>query len=237
MSGCVSLTIHSCPPHRVRVVATMLEQRWLVDVDGADRKTLHLGYPYSIDTSTVDELVHDLRDVAPDIAFTVTDDPDDEWLGSLRRYVPALGLFEASCDHDGNVVFTVADIVKLDTLRPARRQAKLGLPWEEAIAEMPPGEVTEPQPCKVRWEPATGQLTVHAGGPGGSDLPLASGCVTAVDDDGNLADPAAADTVLAGAGFLRANEWEAQNVTCRVWATDVYRLADDLDERGAPTRV
>lgn len=58
------------------------------------------------------------------------------------------------------------------------------------------------------------------------DLPLAPASVTAVDDDGNLADPAAADTVLASAGFLRANEWEAQNVTCRVWATSVYRIAD-----------
>ncbi len=228
------LTIHACPPHRVRAVATALEDHWLVDVDGSARKTLQIGEPYTIDTSEVDELADDLIETAPEMSFTAQTDPTDEWLGSLRRYVPALHRFEASCDHDGSAVFTTAQVRELDLLAPEARLARLGVPWSTAIEAMPTGDVIEPEPYATCWIPSTGEITVLAAGPDGADVGVTPACVTAVDDDGNLASSAAADAALAGCGFLRVNAWEALNATCRAWGTDVYWTTDNTDASTAP---
>lgn len=225
-----SLTIHSCPPHRVRSVATILEDRGLIHREHVERRTLLIGLTCTPDLCSPGDLLDladDLIDTAPEVSFTVYEDPTDEWLGSFCRYVPGLGRFVASTDHDGDAVFTAREVLELDQMSTSDRRAALGVPWSDAIAAMPTGDAVEPQPHGTRWDPASGEITVLGAGPDGADVTIAPACVAEVDDDGNLADTTAADIALAGSGFLRVNPWEALNVTCRTWGTDVYLAPED----------
>ncbi|RSM68666.1 hypothetical protein DL991_41080 [Amycolatopsis sp. WAC 01375] len=221
-----TLIVHSCPPYRVRAVAAVLRARGLTDDDPDSRQTLHLGEAYmssDLVGRDVAVLIDDLTQVAPEAAFTVYEDATDEWLGTVDRVVPPLGRFTAATDHDGNAVFTVDEILEFDQLEPGERQARLGIPWVNAIATMPEGAMAEPVPHETEWTPADGRVIVLAAGQDGADVLIEATCLATVDDHGNLETAATADAALAGAGFLRANPWEPLNQTCRKWGTAVYR--------------
>lgn len=223
----VDLTIHHCPPQRIRAIATILEDREWIDGNGAALRSLDRGRPYELDPISsieVAALAQHLIGHAPEMAFTIRQSPTDEWPGQLSRYVPGLDQFESETNHDGEPVFTAAMILTLDALPPEQRLVALGTPWSAAIAAMPTGTVREPEPRAARWTPATGEITVL--GAGGSDITVPQRCTATVDDDGHLGDDLAADAALAAVGFHRANPWEALNTTCRLWGTDVYRAQD-----------
>ncbi|OXM57075.1 hypothetical protein CFP71_10085 [Amycolatopsis thailandensis] len=223
------LTIHHCPPQRIRAIATILEDREWIDRNGVTRRTLDLGRPYELDPISsieVAALTEQLITAAPEMAFTICQSPTDEWPGSHTRHVPGLGQFESETNHDGEPVFTAATVLALDALPPDQRLAALGIPWSTAIAAMPAGAVREPEPCTARWTPATGEVTVLGTDVDGSDIEVPARCTTTVDDDGNLGDHLAADEALAASGFHRANPWEPLNTTCRLWGTGVYRRHD-----------
>ena len=135
------------------------------------------------------DLADDLIDAAPEVSFTVHEDPTDEWPGSLCRYVPGLGRFGASSNHDGDAVFIAREVLGLDQMSSDDRRAALGVPWSEAIAAMSTDNAVEPQPYVTRWDPASGEVTVL--GAGGVDVTIIPVCVTGVDDDGLLADTSA----------------------------------------------
>src|SRR5690606_37765226 len=73
---------------------------------------------------------HDL-----DVPFSVAEDPKFEWLGTLCRYHPDLGMHEADCDANGQAVLTDATYSALaatartpDALLGGIRE-DLGLDW------------------------------------------------------------------------------------------------------------
>jgi hypothetical protein len=45
----------------------------------------------------------------PDFAFSINDEPQDEYLGSIHLHVPGLPDFVGSCDGNGNVVFGIGE--------------------------------------------------------------------------------------------------------------------------------
>ena len=75
-----------------------------------------------------------------DIAFTVSEDPKYEWLGTLCRYQPGKGMHEVDCDANAQAVLTDGELAALiRTLAdPAaildRITATLGLDWQTPAA-------------------------------------------------------------------------------------------------------
>jgi hypothetical protein len=81
-----------------------------------------------------------LREEGQDVAFTVTEDPKYEWLGTLCRYQPGKGMHEVDCDANAQAVLTDGELtVLIRTLTdPAaildRITARLGLDWQTPAA-------------------------------------------------------------------------------------------------------
>lgn len=81
-----------------------------------------------------------LGEVGQDIAFTVTEDPKYEWLGTLCRYQPGKGMHEVDCDANAQAVLTDGELVALirTIADPAtiveRITAALGLDWQTPAA-------------------------------------------------------------------------------------------------------
>src|SRR3954464_13799885 len=112
-----AVTIHACPPHRVRTVLDALDEYDLYYEDAANNATLHLGAHYCADElrcGSAADLADELIKAAPEVAFTVYEEPAYEWVGTSCTYVPGLGLFSADCDTDGDVLFTRTHVLELE---------------------------------------------------------------------------------------------------------------------------
>ncbi|WP_026820054.1 DUF3145 family protein [Arthrobacter castelli] len=115
----VQLTVFDCPPTQAAAVLDLIDQRDLDPEYGTghqrhDQLSLHLAYR---DTEgpcgSADEIATQLQLTAPDASWQVWEDPKYEWLGSLCRFTPGLGLWTAPCDADGCPVFTDQQVLTL----------------------------------------------------------------------------------------------------------------------------
>lgn len=81
-----------------------------------------------------------LTEEGQDVAFTVTEDPRYEWLGTLCRYQPGKGMHEVDCDANAQAVLTDSELAVLtrESTDPAtildRITATLGLDWKTPAA-------------------------------------------------------------------------------------------------------
>lgn len=222
------VTIHACPPHRVKTVLTILENYGLdseyADDDapdtGADtRPAVHLDAVYACEntftcghiTGLADALIKD----APDVAFSAHEAPAYDGLGTTCIHVPGLGLFTADCDSHGEPMFTQTRLLKLADEPLDVRQQALGLPWSTAIAAMPPGcAVVEPERFVTLWNRRHGEVIVVGGKQCGGEL-IFAGPAAATNDQ--------VDAALAERGFQPAEKWTRVDEPHQLWRTDVYR--------------
>ena len=81
-----------------------------------------------------------LTDEGQDVAFTVTEDPKYEWLGTLCRYQPGKGMHEVDCDANAQAVLTDGELATLISTLPDpaaildQITATLGLDWQTPSA-------------------------------------------------------------------------------------------------------
>lgn len=78
-----------------------------------------------------------LREHGADVAFTVSEDPKYEWLGTLCRYQPGKGVHEVDCDASENALLTDQAFRRLcNDTEPATALARirdhLGVAWQSA---------------------------------------------------------------------------------------------------------
>lgn len=87
-----------------------------------------------------DAVLEALTDHGQSIAFTVTEDPKYEWLGTMCRYDPARGMHEVECDSNARALLVDSTLTRLcgQSEDPAQIldqiRAILGLDWD-----IPPG--------------------------------------------------------------------------------------------------
>lgn len=116
----LQLQILDCPLSQVQAVIDLVDQMGLhlehvSDGQAADDH-LGLGLTYMNDQTrcgSAQEIAQHLQQVAPDASWQVWEDPKYEWLGTLFRFTPALGLFAANCDAAGTPVFTDERVLEL----------------------------------------------------------------------------------------------------------------------------
>ncbi len=81
-----------------------------------------------------------LAEEGQDVAFTVTEDPKYEWLGTMCRYQPGRGMHEVDCDANAQAVLSDSALAALtrEGSDPAtilaRITATLGLDWQTPAA-------------------------------------------------------------------------------------------------------
>lgn len=220
-----SLTLHSCLPHRVRAVRAVLEQHDFIDsTDDQGRVSVTLGVPYTVsesfpvgDSAAVSRA---LMEAAPEVSFTVYEEPAYDWLGEIFVYVPHLGVFPASCDNSGTPLLPQPYLLNIEDQEPAERQMRLGMPWLDAIKAMPGGIVTEPDSFAVHCIPHHNEFVVIGCKQGASDLRFSA----RMADRLPTADLPASDGVLAEWNFRRFRDWTPLDETSQLWRTDVYKL-------------
>ncbi|WP_370973632.1 DUF3145 family protein [Amycolatopsis sp. cg9] len=215
-------TIHACPPHRVRTVLDTLAEYDLAYDDAEDNTTLHVGEWYTATEfrcASATDVAHQLINHAPEVAFTVYEEPAYEWIGTTCTYVPELGLFTAGCDTDGDPLLPQKHVLELEGKPDDVRQQGLGVPWLTAIADMPAGPVVEPPRFATHWDRRHGDVVVVAAAQDGGDLAFPA-----------PATPADVDKALAERGFQRVDDWSALDETAQLWRADVYRPADGTDD-------
>lgn len=220
-----SATIHSCPPHRVRAVFDALKEYGFAayatvdDTAGAGSAApvfVTVGEAYFAEQFPCNkaiDLAADLMRCAPEVAFTVYEQPAYDLVGVTCTYVPGLGRFTASCDNSGEPVFPQSRVLELACETEAVRQEQLGVPWLTAIADLPTRVVVEPDRFATHWIRRHGEVVVIEGRQGGGDLILP---VAATEE---------VDMVLSRHGFQRADEWRKLDDTAQLWRTDLYRSA------------
>ena len=209
--------IHACPPYRVRPVLDILAEYGLADEDTTNGATLTVGEWYSADEfrcGHANDVAGELVERAPEVAFTVYEEPAYGWVGTICTYVPELGLFTADCDNSGEVLFTRKQVLALDGKPDDIRQKELGVPWVTAIARMPAGTVIEPRRFATHWDRRHGEVVVVEGKQRGDDL-IFPAPVTA----------AQVDAALIERGFRRADDWTQLDDTAQLWRTDSYHYS------------
>jgi hypothetical protein len=235
----VTLTVHAVPGHEVGIVCRLAAEHGLMDDDG-DQGVIVLGEAYSagdIRCGTADELAGQLVDRAPGTAFTVYEEPAYEWMGTVVTYVPGLELppdrdgrpregvvcWGASCDADGNGVWTAEQIREAIAAGPEHLAVMLGEPWDAAIGAMPTGERIVKQPTReVEWDRTTGEFTILAGDdPAAVDAVLLGVTAAPAMTD---ADKQRGTAALAEQGWWAVEPWTRVDARGRFWSTEAVRL-------------
>jgi hypothetical protein len=207
--------IHACPPYHVRSVLDAFEDYGLTEEDAASGTTVSVGQCYSaagFRCGSATDLAHDLIRCAPEVAFTVYEEPAYEWVGTTCTYVPELGLFTAHCDNSGHPMSAQSEILRLEGEPIDVRQKQLGVPWLTAIAALPQQVVVEPDRFATHWHRLHDEIVVIAGKHRGADLIFPA--PTTADE---------IDVALAERGYRRAEAWAYLDETAELWHTDVYR--------------
>jgi hypothetical protein len=219
-------TIHTCPPHRVRRVLDIFAEHDLTPEDAEyiqdtedteDDTTLHVGewYTANFTCGSAVNLSTELINHAPEVAFTVYEQPAYEWVGTICTYVPELGLFTAACDANGDVLLTQKDVLALESQPHDVRHMELGVPWLTAIACMPAETVVEPDRYAAHWDRRHSEIVVVEGAACGGDLVFPAPI--------NTHSTVEVDAALAEQGFRRADDWTQMDETAQLWRTDLYR--------------
>lgn len=144
----ITLIVHDCPPDRVRAVLAVIDAYDLAASGSPTPDQIELGEPFQAQDAPRGQaaaIALELSATAPELTFTLWQHPSEEWLGSVYRFTPDLGLFTAACDAHGTAVFTAAAVRELldevldpgDDLPDAEARdealdAALGTPWETA---------------------------------------------------------------------------------------------------------
>lgn len=213
-----TVTIYTCPPRRARAVLDVLTDYGLTDDDDDatnDRATVQVGASYRADVfrcGDAVELADELIRCAPEVAFTVYEEPAYDWVGTRCSYVPDLGLFTTACDTHGEPMFTQSHVLKLEDEPGDVRQRQLGAPWLTAIGAMPAETVVEPARFATHWNRRHREIIIVDGKRCGADLIFIA-----------PADETAVDAALTERGFQRAEDWAQLDETTQIWRTDVYR--------------
>jgi hypothetical protein len=132
------LIIHQRPDVSVRAVCEVLHRHELGrGWDGLDipDDQLSVGEQYirrKCDGSDSADLAHDLIAAARECAFATWTEPAEDYLGTLIRYLPAIGQHEAACNAEGHALFHGTEITETGDLR-----ALLGTAWD--VLNDPPG--------------------------------------------------------------------------------------------------
>ena len=133
------LTVHlyDCPLWQHAAAAQVLAHHSLHD----GRVPLDTATPFVRDTAPAGSgagyVASALLGAAPGASFVLWEDPTGSALGGLQAYAPRLGRFTAACDSNGEVVFTldqVLAVIERTTLShgtdiAASMQYAMGRPW------------------------------------------------------------------------------------------------------------
>lgn len=112
----LALSVYECPTSQAQAILDIIETFDLsigYDDETSDDEGLALGALYSVGSvpcGSASEIAHHLMQVAPDTSWEVREDPAYEWLGSIHRFTPTLGMFAAQCDAEGEPVFTAREV-------------------------------------------------------------------------------------------------------------------------------
>jgi hypothetical protein len=113
--------VYDCPEDQRAGVLAILTEDYQLDGEwgAAGREVfLRLDIPYTADEISVgsaDQIAAELIEAAPGCSFALWEDPKYQWLGSVNVYTPALGLFSAECDANGQPVYTAREITDMIT--------------------------------------------------------------------------------------------------------------------------
>src|ERR1700742_2662902 len=222
----VAATIHTCPPERVRQVLEVLQRRGVLDrieemwcggEGGEERPALALGKPYwglGLPFGSAMAISMELIEKAPEVAFTVFEQPVLGVVGTVCMYVPKLGKFRAACDSDGVPLLSQKLVLGLEGKPDDVRLKELGVPWSRAIEGLPREVVTEPERLVAHWNRRHDEvLLVRARESGESRGLLGATSVGAID------------LALLERGFDRIDDWEEVDSCRELWRTTVYRIA------------
>jgi hypothetical protein len=131
----------------------------------------------------------------------------------IYSYVRELGLFTASCDVDGDPLFTRTQALRLENEPAEVRRHKFGLPWLTAIAAMPPGTVVEPVSYATHWDRRHAEVIIYGMPSAGETLTVA---VPAEESE------PAVDAALTMRGYTRATDWTDLDDHSQIRHTTVY---------------
>jgi uncharacterized protein DUF3145 len=152
------LTVYQCSPKEALEFLSFISDNYLALDWGSSESTpddaVMLDRVYGGEASVGMVLNASLSTDAPDSVYMMFTDPKYEFLGSLEIYTPELGVFQAECDAEGNVVLSPGDLIamidaaadggqSIEQLRMTVQKA-LGQPWFDAIKNMPE------QPARVQ---------------------------------------------------------------------------------------
>jgi hypothetical protein len=166
-----------------------------------------------------------LRKDAPLAAWTVHDEPTEEYLGTFRIYTPADGEWSASCNADGEPQFS-RDAVRR-AVEEGEEEVKLllGDDWFTAVEAMPAGEVVEPRRRPVSWDRKTGIISVE--NPDGDDEEQQlSRHVRSPRANDVTVDRGEVNEALREAGYVIAEGWSSYARFSRINNATVYRVDD-----------
>lgn len=100
---------------------------------GPNGPELELGAEY-IDTEFTmgqgDDLATQLLEKAPGATWEFIEDPNYEFSGTYHCHIPALGYYAASCNGEGQPVFTADQVLNMTKLSETSLIKELGLPWQ-----------------------------------------------------------------------------------------------------------
>ncbi len=221
----VVATVHACPPARVRQVLEVLKGRgvireietiWCGDEGGEERPAVSLGEGYhgfGLPVGSAVAIAGELIEKAPEVAFSVFEQPVFGFVGTVCMYAPKLGKFEAACDSDGVPLLSQKLVLGLDGKPEGVRRKELGVPWSIAIEGLPRGVVTEPQRLIAHWNRRHDEVLVVRALESGDSRVLLGASVDAID------------VALLERGFDRICDWEQVDTCKELWRTTVYRIA------------
>jgi hypothetical protein len=237
-----ALVIHAMPAHQVHTVLRLAELHGLLPDDEAAAIVLGEAVADSDAPSGIaDELSAALIDAAPDVAFTIYEDPTGPWLGKVVKYVPGIGRelpprpageqwsstvkWSAEADGDGRAVWDADQIRATVKEGPQALAVMLGEPWDAAIGAMPTGERIVKQPTReVEWDRTTGEFTILAGDdpdPAAVDAVLLGVTAASAMTD---ADKQRGTAALAEQGWWAVEPWTRVDARGRFWSTEAVRL-------------
>ena len=112
-----TITIYDCPQSKQRAVVDLLNENgfaeeWLSDQEVSS--PLRLGEEYVAGEVSVGSC----GEIGPELAtlgatFELWQDPVYEWDGDIYIHVPSLGSFQGSCDANGTIHVSVAEVDRI----------------------------------------------------------------------------------------------------------------------------
>ena len=127
--------LYNCPPDQAQAATEALAQYTWDEEPAGDGIGDGAYACYEKSCGTSGEIAAALTAAAPGASFVLWEDPAYDWLGDVHAHTPALGAFTASCDANGQPVYTRAEVIAM--MREAASgedvftfmDRKMGGPW------------------------------------------------------------------------------------------------------------